>query len=78
MVIELIKEHSLIKIFINDILHLAIVDGTIVGIQTWLPKEGEIFYCIEFTLIAGGSILCEYDNITTWKDVIELINNKIL
>jgi hypothetical protein len=58
-----------IKIKFGGVLHLLIVRSKFVGMQSWrLEREGN--YVVEYTMIDGTKITCEYDSPEKWRSVL--------
>lgn len=56
-----------IKIFIDDLLHLAVKRQGLIGIQSWVA--GTNFYIIEFQ-IGEDSIIAEYERKEVWEEIL--------
>lgn len=59
------------KIYINNTLHLYFKRQDFVGIQSWIDKQKSLF--IEF-YFKDNRILCEYDSIEKWTEILKLLN----
>ncbi len=71
---SLIIDKKQIKIFINDILHLSIMQNELISIQSWIiGYNSDRKYCIEYTT-KTQVINSEYDNIKKWKSILNLLN----
>lgn len=67
-----------IKIYINDILHLAIKKEDLIGIESWVDGENERKrWHIEYTT-KTTTIESEYDNIDKWIAILKLLDNEII
>ena len=66
-------EHNyrVIKVYINDLLHITIYRKRLSGMQAWVDKGFR--YVIEFTL-SDGSLKIEYDNKELWEEVLTKID----
>lgn len=64
-----------LKLFIDDLMHLYIKRVDLIGIQSWVDYNSG-YYCIEYTL-KNRDILTEYDDITKWKSIVKLLEEKI-
>lgn len=66
-------KHGWFKIYINDLLHVAVRIKDLSGIQSYF--RGEEWFCIEF--YTERIILCEYNNQEKWKSVLKLIEDNL-
>lgn len=63
-----------VKIYINNIIHLAIKQDELIGIHSWLMGyNDDRKYCIEFTT-KTNTIISEYDEIEKWKAILALLD----
>lgn len=63
------------KIFINDLPHVIVSLYDLVGIQSWIHSTN--WYSIQFNFKEGEPILCEYDDVKLWTEILRLINENI-
>lgn len=63
-----------LKIFINGILHIAIEQNKLIGVQSW--KMGSGFYIIRF-YTPTRKITCEYDSYEKWEKILGLLNQNL-
>lgn len=63
------------RVYINDLIHVALKRSTIIGVNTWTESEKQYF--IEYTLV-GGVVKCEYDSEDKWTAVLNELNKLIL
>lgn len=71
---KLTTKGGFLKIFINEILHIAIKQVDIMGVQSW--KEGSGYYVIRF-YTKNRKITCEYDDIEKWSKILGLLNQNL-
>ena len=66
------------KIYINDILHLAIDRSKLIGLQTWKNDTNNVsVYYVEFYFDGEKSIRSEYNEIDKFKKIMELLDNAL-
>lgn len=65
---------SFLKVFINNLLHICVVQKDIIGIQSWL--EGSNWYVIEI-YTTNKTIKCEYDDYEKWSKILNLLNQNL-
>jgi hypothetical protein len=58
-----------VKVYVNGILHLYFRRESFLGLQSW-QFESEGMYYLE-VLLAGGSLLCDYDRRDLWVSVLK-------
>jgi hypothetical protein len=58
-----------VKVFVNGILHLHFRRDKFLGLQAWQYESEQMFY-VE-VLLAGGSLLCDYDRRDLWVSVLK-------
>lgn len=66
-------KHGWLKIYINDLLHVAVKIKDLSGVQSYF--RGEEWFCIEF--YTEKIILCEYNSKEKWIAVLKLIENNL-
>lgn len=76
---------KVLKIYINDVLHICVKKVELVGIQSWLnpttPEErsvgfGGTKYVIEITT-QTNCIKCEYDTKEKWESILKLLDKHL-
>lgn len=70
---EISVDNNIIKIHIDEMLHLAIKQSELIGIQSWVKGDGSGTYCIEFST-RTRNILAEYSTIDKWKNVLRFLD----
>jgi hypothetical protein len=60
-----------LRIYINEILHLSI--PTWVAVQSWMD-EGQYPYKIEYYLEKGQPVLTEYDTREKWSTILDIVD----
>lgn len=63
-----------IKVYINDLLHLAFSREELIGVQSWFKGGAARMYYIQITL-KGSCITCEYDDREKWAAVLAALDN---
>lgn len=66
---------KLLKIYFNDVVHLAFDYTNISSMQTWVNSN---VYTIEIKLKDGNNILTQYNDIGKWKSVIKIIEENYI
>lgn len=69
--LKITTEYNALKIYFGEILHLKIAQDRIIGFQSWIMGST---YCIEYSLVGGGSILTEYDDPEKWKTILKALD----
>lgn len=66
------------RVYINDLLHLAVLKSEIRGVQSWitLDEPTGFPYVIEFYM-KKGQIKLEYDKIEKWEEILKLIDKLV-
>lgn len=64
---------GLLKIYINNKLHLVILLASWVSCQSWIDPSVEAPYKIEYYL-RGTSVLTEYDTIDKWLAILDILD----
>jgi hypothetical protein len=67
------SEFSVLKIFIDETLHLYLDKDKLLGIQSWISNDK---YLIEYTLI-GNTITTEYNSHEKWVFILNLLNENL-
>lgn len=67
MMIKILVTYQDIKIFINDILHLAIKRQGLISIQSWVAATN--LFIIEFQ-VGEDSIIAEYEKREIWEEIL--------
>lgn len=67
-------QHYLLKIWIDDVLHVAIPRGAI-AIQSW--RDGPTHFSIEYYYGGGQRILTEYDSCDKWKSILSGLDREL-
>ena len=67
-----------IKIYINDVLHLAINRKKLDNVQTWKndTNDQSVFY-IEFSYRNGDKVMSEYNDSEKFKSIVKLIDDNL-
>lgn len=67
-----------VKIYINNILHLAINRKKLDNVQTWKNdiNEQSIYY-LELSYKNGTKVIAEYNNIEKFQSVLKLIDSNL-
>lgn len=70
-------EDNCIKLYINDLIHVAIKKPDFVGYTSWIIgfQEPTRKYCIEF-ITKDQDILTEYNDIKKWKTILKLLDRE--
>ncbi len=63
--IRVTRDFYAIRVFINDLLHIYIKAGDVLGMHSWVKPV----HSIEFTL-RGGNLVTEYDDREKWAMVL--------
>lgn len=67
-----------IKIYINDILHLAIKRKELIEVQTWKNDTNQqSVYYLECSYKNGHKVMAEYNDYEKFKKIIQLIDNNL-
>jgi hypothetical protein len=75
--LKLEQGHESIKIYLNDVLHLAFKRCDFKGLQAYINCEnGNPTYCIDLR-IDNDDINCEYEDKDLWKELLILISRDI-
>jgi hypothetical protein len=72
--IELKQKDGIVKIYINDLIHITFRVSDLVGIQSWLDGSENVKYTIEYTLKGGVVILSEYFVREKWIKILQLLD----
>lgn len=65
-------DHTNVKIYINQILHLNFDFSNYVGMQSFITTDN--LYHIEIYLKRNCKIMLEYSDVSLWKDILKLID----
>jgi hypothetical protein len=81
MNITVIKDALLsnyIKIYINDILHLAIKRKELVNVQTWKnDTNGQSVFTIELSYKDGAKVITEYNDVEKFTKIVKCIDDNL-
>jgi hypothetical protein len=64
-----------LRIYINEVLHLAIDREKFIGLQSWIEEVD--WFCIEYYYLGSDPILSEYDDFEKWKEILRLVNQNL-
>lgn len=73
MNIAVIRKKGYVKIYIDNLLHVSILSGDIIGFQSYL--EGHT-HCIKYYLRNDTKILCEYEDRKLWEAILNEIDKQ--
>lgn len=72
--IELKQKDGIVKIYINDLIHITFRVSDLIGIQSWLDGSDNVKYTIEYTLKGNVVILSEYFVRDKWIRILQLLD----
>lgn len=75
-VIKCERDHQALRLYINGFLHLNLQMCDYVGFQAWYEGSRKRMFSIEF-YTKDTKILLEYDEQTTWENVLKLLEENI-
>lgn len=67
---------SRIRIKFNDVVHLSLAMSKYLQVQSWYYSAYK-YYAIEY-YSCGVTILCEYDNVDLWKEILSKLEEQKL
>jgi len=72
--IELKQKDGIVKIYINDLVHIQFRVSDLIGTQSWLDGSENVKYTIEYTFNGGVVILSEYFVREKWITILQLLD----
>lgn len=69
---------KIMKIFLNDKLHLHIYLQCYTGMQSWYDPAKQFRHGIEFYFAGQSPILCEYEDADLWKDILSKVSEVLI
>lgn len=73
--VEVTHHEDYLKIYFNEIPHLSIYTGDLVGVQFWV--ESECWYCIEYTFKDRAKIRSQYSSKELWIEIANKIDEHV-
>lgn len=73
--VQVIESHQWIKVYINNLLHVAVHRDQWIGVHSWL--EGQERWCIDWEL-KDKTINSEYNKEDLWRQILTEINKIML
>lgn len=64
-----------LKVYINEILHLSLYLGDLIGMQAWV--ESESWYCVEYVFRDGAKLSSMYSDVELWKELLKELEQHI-
>lgn len=68
-------QEDYLKVYFNEVLHLSIYIGNLVGVQCWV--ESSSWYCIEYVFKGKANVRSQYGSEELWKAVIKEIDQYV-
>lgn len=68
-------EQDYLKVYFNEVLHLSLYIGDLVGVQGYV--ESASWYCVEYTFKGKAMIRSQYDNKEVWSEVLKHIGEYV-
>lgn len=63
-----------VKVYLDGLLHLAVREGAIIAVQSWLEDDGAARkYCIEYTT-PTTAVLSEYEDREVWASILVFLD----
>lgn len=66
-------KNNCVTLKINGTIHLMLRQDELIGVQSWIEGDNDDKYCIEY-YTKSNTILCEYDDISKWKDILNMLD----